>query len=139
MKRIKLILVFFMMAMAVFAQSGIEGKWKSVDEETGEITSVVKITIRGGKLFGKIIELTEADDPNQTCTECTDYRKGQKVIGMEIITNLDKRGGVWEGDDGILDPENGKIYDCKIWLEDGKLKVRGYISFLYRTQTWIRA
>lgn len=33
---------------------------------------------------------------------------------------------------------NGKDYKCSIWLEDGKLKVRGYIGFLYETQTWKR-
>ena len=41
-------------------------------------------------------------------------------------------------DDGtILDPKKGEVYDCKIWVEDGKLQVRGYVMFLYRTQTWL--
>jgi uncharacterized protein (DUF2147 family) len=39
-------------------------------------------------------------------------------------------------DGDILDPENGKVYRCKLWVEEGKLQVRGYIAFLYRTQTW---
>ena len=34
--------------------------------------------------------------------------------------------------------ENGKEYKCKIWVENGLLKVRGYVMFLYRTQTWFR-
>jgi len=37
-----------------------------------------------------------------------------------------------------MDPETGKVYDCKIWLENGQLKVRGYVAFFYRTQTWLR-
>jgi hypothetical protein len=24
-----------------------------------------------------------------------------------------------------------KVYDCKLWLEDGMLKVRGYVAFFY--------
>ena len=36
----------------------------------------------------------------------------------------------------ILDPEDGKVYKAEVWVEDGKLKVRGYIGFLYKTQTW---
>ena len=54
---------------------------------------------------------------------------------MVIITNLQKNGDVYEGGE-ILDPKKGKIYKCKIWLENGVLKVRGYWGFIYRTQTW---
>jgi uncharacterized protein (DUF2147 family) len=39
----------------------------------------------------------------------------------------------------ILDPEDGKIYKAEIWVEDGKLKVRGYLGMFYRTQTWAKA
>ena len=56
---------------------------------------------------------------------------------MDIIENMTMVDETLENGT-ILDPENGKIYKCKIWLEDGKLKVRGYIMFLYRTQTWHR-
>ena len=38
----------------------------------------------------------------------------------------------------ILDPKNGKVYDCKLWIEESKLMVRGYIAFFFRTQTWHR-
>ena len=41
-------------------------------------------------------------------------------------------------DGTILDPENGSVYDCKLWVEGGRLKVRGYVAFFYRTQTWVR-
>ena len=57
---------------------------------------------------------------------------------MQIIKNLEQDGDEFE-DGTILDPKNGKIYDCKIWLEDDNtLNVRGYISFFFRTQEWIR-
>jgi uncharacterized protein (DUF2147 family) len=57
---------------------------------------------------------------------------------MTIIRNLVKveDENEWEGGD-ILDPENGKVYRCKLWVENGKLKIRGYIAFLYRTQKWL--
>lgn len=46
---------------------------------------------------------------------------------MEIITALVKEEDVWKGDDAILDPNNGEIYDCKIWLvSKDKPAVRGY-------------
>ena len=54
------------------------------------------------------------------------------------MNNLEKDDDEW-GDGEILDPNNGKIYDCKIWLEGNDiLKVRGYVGFFYRTQTWKR-
>jgi len=56
---------------------------------------------------------------------------------MIILKGLKKRGTEWSGGT-ILDPENGKTYRCKIWLDDGKLKVRGYLGILFRTQTWYR-
>jgi uncharacterized protein (DUF2147 family) len=60
------------------------------------------------------------------------------IVGLEIIRNMEKDGDEYEDGD-ILDPENGKVYRCKLWVEEGKLRVRGYISFLYRTQTWLPA
>jgi uncharacterized protein (DUF2147 family) len=42
-------------------------------------------------------------------------------------------------DGTILDPEDGKIYRGEIWVEDGKLKIRGSLGPLYRTRTWLRA
>lgn len=34
---------------------------------------------------------------------------------------------------------SSKIYKGEVWVEGGKLKVRGYLAFFYRMQTWIRA
>ena len=38
----------------------------------------------------------------------------------------------------ILDPGDGKVYKAEIWIEDGKLKVRGYLGPFYKTQTWLK-
>jgi uncharacterized protein (DUF2147 family) len=41
----------------------------------------------------------------------------------------------------IYDPENGKTYSCKIYLENkNTMKIRGYIgiSLIGRTDTWTR-
>lgn len=139
MKRITLSLFSLLIFVAgAMAQGNVLGKWKTIDDETGEMKSIVEITKNNGKLYGKIIELAPGKDPNKVCTECTDHRKGKKILGMQIITGLELDDDVWEADDGILDPENGKLYDVKIWEEDGKLQVRGYIGFLFRTQEWVR-
>ena len=59
---------------------------------------------------------------------------------MEIIRDMERDDDEW--DDGtICDPKDGKVYDCKFWVDGddpNKLIVRGYIAFFYRTQYWIR-
>ena len=79
------------------------------------------------------------DDPDPLCEECDqdDPRYMKRIIGMEIIKDMEKDGDQYSGGN-ILDPENGNVYRCKIWVgDDGMLKVRGYVAFLYRTQTWL--
>ena len=74
------------------------------------------------------------------CDKCDDEdaRKNKKILGMTIITDMKKGDdGVWE-DGEILDPKKGKVYDCKLWVENGKLQVRGYVLFFHRTQEWLK-
>ncbi|MCG8616398.1 MAG: DUF2147 domain-containing protein [Desulfobacterales bacterium] len=126
-------------AASAWAQTSIIGKWKTIDDETNEPKSIVQIFEKDGKYYGKIVKLFRkpGEDPNPICDDCEDDddRKNQPITGMEIIRDLEKGGEKYE-DGTILDPKDGKIYDCKLWVEDGTLKVRGYIAFFYRTQTW---
>ena len=119
------------------AQS-IFGKWQTIDDNTGKPKSIVEIFEKDGKAYGKILKLYKEphEDQDPICDDCTDYRKNKKVIGMTIITDMVQDDDEWE-DGNILDPENGKIYDCSLWVEDNKLMVRGYIAFFFRTQTWL--
>lgn len=120
-------------------QNSVIGKWQTIDDETGKAKSIVQIFEKEKKLFGKVVALFLEPHENQdpVCEECSDHRKDQKIIGMEIISNMqwDKEDQEWKKGE-ILDPENGTVYDCKLWLEEGKLKVRGYLAFFFRTQTW---
>ena len=143
MKRILVsLLVIFASVLLTNAQS-IVGTWKTIDDETGKARSEVKIFVKDGKAYGQVIKLFRDKDEEQDpiCTHGDDYRNGKKIIGMLIITGLEKDDDEWEADNGIFDPENGKVYDCKIWVDEDdkdKLNVRGYIGFFFRTQTWIR-
>lgn len=134
---------FFLFVSSPPATKSIVGDWKTIDDETKKPKSIVHIFITDGKLYGKITKLfrekTEVQDP--LCDKCTGYRKDQKMIGMQILNGLVQDDDEWEGDDGILDPKNGKFYDCKMWLNPDNpdiLNVRGYIGPVYRTQTWYR-
>ena len=130
----------FLISSPTYAQSDIFGKWKSIDDKTGEAKSIIEIYRNGDMAFGKIIQLLQPDpdDPDPLCDKCKDHRKDKRIIGMNIITDMVKDGKEWiDGD--ILDPENGKVYRCKLWIDNNTLKVRGYVGFIYRTQTWYQA
>lgn len=142
---LSLVLVLFSLYLVslVHAQeTSIIGKWKTIDDKTNEPKSIVEIYKQDGKYFGKIIELFRkpGEDPNPVCDKCSDKdpRKNQPTKGMVIIQNLTKKGSEFSGGT-ILDPKEGKIYTCKLWVEGDQLMVRGYIAFFFRTQTWQKA
>ncbi len=137
MRKILLLLSLITLAFSINAQS-IVGKWKTIDDETNEAKSVIEIFKKGNQYFGKIIKIIDQTKQDSKCDLCPDSRKDQPVLGMEIIKDLEKDGDEFE-DGTILDPNNGKIYDCKIWLkDDNTLNVRGYVAFFFRTQEWHR-
>ena len=117
------------------------GKWNTVDDKSGKVRSEVQIYEQGGKLFGKITSLTEPNDEQgkpRICIHCTGADHNQPVVGLIIIRDIAPGGDRFKGGT-VLDPENGKVYKAELWIEDGKLKVRGYLGPFYRTQTWLKA
>ena len=139
MKRM-LLVALALAASSAFAQMSPVGLWRNVDDKTGEAKAEIRIVDQGGALSGRI-EKTLRKDAKPTCEECKDERKGQPIVGLEIIRNARKAPDedVWEGGK-ILDPENGREYTLRLKPIAGgqKLQVRGYIGPFYRTQTWER-
>lgn len=136
-------LVLMLVPISLWSQSSTDifGKWITIDDKTGNERSLVEIYQKDGMAFGKIIKFIENPhlESTERCTECNedDDRYNQLVLGMEFIRDMKLDGERWV-DGSILDPEEGKVYDCKIWVEDDKLMVRGFIAFFYRTQEWVK-
>lgn len=136
-------LVFLCAAGAAFAQNTPVGKWHSIDDKTNEAKAEITITEQAnGVLSGNITKrLTKDARADDKCDKCSDSRKGQLVMGLQIIRNVKKESGenIWSGGK-ILDPENGSEYSLKLTpIEAGKkLSVRGSIFGIGRTQTWVR-
>lgn len=133
----KLLSLLAIFLWTVLPAQDIAGRWITVDDNTEERKSVVEINVTNGVAAGRVIDLTDKTKLNKVCTACTDDRKNQRIIGMEFLRGMVRNGDHWTGGT-VLDPENGKQYSCKIWIEDGNLKLRGYVGFFYRTQTWVR-
>ncbi|EGI78078.1 hypothetical protein HGR_03127 [Hylemonella gracilis ATCC 19624] len=129
-------------ATVAWAQNTPVGKWHTIDDETGEVKSLITITENGGVVAGRIEQLLrKGADPKALCAKCEGDRKDQPMVGLEIIRGAKQNRGeaVWEGGE-ILDPEKGKTYKLKLTPIEGgaKLQVRGYLGPFYRTQVWNR-
>lgn len=137
--RIFFLLTFLLGLMTVSAQS-VTGRWKTFDDKTGDAKSIVEITEKNGRIYGKIVEILNPSKKNDKCAKCPDLDKNKPLEGLTIIKGLKKDGDEYS-DGKILDPVSGKLYKCTISLDGkDKLKVRGYvgISAFGRTQTWNR-
>ena len=143
MKRITALLALTVALAGSWAAAGESpvGRWRTVQDKTGKQLSEVEVYEQGGKLYGKITALTEPNDASgkpKVCRKCQGVDKDRPIVGLVIIRDLAPSGDRYKGGT-ILDPEDGKVYKAEIWVEDGKLKVRGYAGMLYRTQTWLKA
>ena len=123
------------MALMLIAANGfaqdILGTWLT---EAGD--AQVEIYQSGNTVNGKIVWLKKG--PETKDTHNTDEKlRSRKLLGVNILSGLTKKKDKWEGGK-IYNPKNGKNYKCSIWLEGKELKVRGYIGFLFETQTWKR-
>lgn len=117
----------------------VTGKWKTIDDETGKAKSIVEITEKDGKIYGKVVEIL-TEHKNAVCDKCPGTDKGKPIKGLTIIKGLKKEGSEYAGGK-IIDPTSGKEYKCAIKLNGkDKLDVRGYVGIqaLGRTQTWVR-
>ena len=128
-----------MVAAVVSAQVPFLGEWVTIDDASGEKKSVVNIyQADNGMYYGQIVTLF--DEPDALCTECKDADYNQPIVGLTIVRDMQLVDGELRGGK-VLDPENGKFYYAKIYLENGKLILRGSLDkrgLLGRSQTWIR-
>jgi uncharacterized protein (DUF2147 family) len=133
-------------AASAAAQASPVGLWQSVDDSTGKPRAEVRIAEAGGVLAGRIERslrpITASPGGGQLrCGLCTDDRRDQPLIGLEIIRRLvpGADAQTWEGGE-ILDPDSGKTYRLRVQLKDAGrlLEVRGFIGPFFRNQTWVR-
>ena len=144
MKRISLVLTLALILGTMLPTTAAEspvGRWSTIDEKTGQARSQVEIYEQGGKYFGKIISIPQPNDSQgnpKTCNKCTGADKDKPIVGLVILKDMSPSGDRYKGGT-ITDPDDGKIYKAEVWIENGQLKMRGYLGIFYRTQTWLKA
>ncbi|MBF0468718.1 MAG: DUF2147 domain-containing protein [Desulfamplus sp.] len=151
MKSVFIGIIIFVFAVligtvSVKAEEKITGTWKTVADEgadKGRDNSYVEIFEKEGACFARITRLLLK--PQDTlCDKCSGDLKDKPLVGMIFLKDMKKSGktdkefGEQYSGGTIMDPDNGKTYDCKLWVKGDVLTLRGYIGFLYRTQQWFR-
>ncbi len=140
MKKTITILALFITSLFYSQSQSITGKWKTIDDETGDAKSIIEIYEKSGKIYGKVIEILDKNHKKDLCQNCEGEDANKPILGLTVVKGLSKDGEEYNSGK-ILDPKNGKVYKCLMVLENkNKLKVRGYIGFslLGRTQYWHR-
>ena len=129
------------LAVAALAVSGMAladpvGVWRTVDDETGQPKSLVRITNEGGKYVGRIQQVFSGN----VCNVCSGKYKGKNLSGVTVLWGVSSEGGNKYGGGTIMDPKNDKTYKVTMTDNGNSMVVRGYvgISALGRNQTWQR-
>jgi uncharacterized protein (DUF2147 family) len=140
-----LLLAAWLGTAMVLTAASAQGLWKTVDDKSHEVRSIVRIWEEGGLLKGRIekVFLRPGESLSDPCTKCPPPFKDKPSLGMEFLWGFEPDGDRWV-DGNVLDPDNGKIYHCELTPSaDGKsLQVYGYIRIIFkigRSQTWYRA
>ena len=134
-----LVMTSLMLFISVGLSGQVTGMWKTIDDRDGSEKSIIEIYEKGGKYHGRVTKLLDGSTYT-TCENCPGDQKGKPLVGMTIMYDLVKTptGGT---NGKVMDPNNGKIYDCYVELvSPDRLKLRGYIgiSALGRSQIWQR-
>lgn len=135
MKHLFLGIVLSLISSWAFSQD-ITGKWLTEDEE-----AIVEIFKSGDVINGKIVWLKNPNDQYGKLLRDVEnpdqYKRSQPVVGLLMLTDFKQNKEKWTNGK-IYDPSEGKTYKSTIWIENGKLKVRGYVGVFFQTQTWTK-
>lgn len=137
--RVLLALFALLLATPAFAQTSPVGTWRTVDDETGEPKSIVRVFEENGVLVGEIQQLLPE---GRRCTDCASRFNNSDLRGTRILTGFRQSGNEYTGG-RITDPKSGRVYRAKMRVErDGRLRVWGYVGvdspLTRRAQYWER-
>ena len=134
-------LLIIIAGIAAEARDDVLGYWAG-DQ------SVIHVTADGDTLAARVIALSfptyQADEdfgpvgaPRRDDNNPDADLKRRPVLGIDLLSEYRHTGKRWEGK--IYDPESGNTYSSRIWVDDGDLKMRGYIGtpILGRTATFV--
>jgi uncharacterized protein (DUF2147 family) len=127
-------------APALAADGTVEGRWLTENQK-----GVVDISPCGQQICGRLVwmkpdPVREAKDGPPHDQHNPDPNQRQRSLcGLTILYDFKQTDpGDWRG--LIYSPEDGQVYHANMHIENGMLKLRGYVGIplLGETQTWTR-
>ncbi|MCP4131641.1 MAG: DUF2147 domain-containing protein [bacterium] len=112
------------------------GTWEIHKKNTGTVQYIVEVYETGGTISARVLEIA-GKNAESLCVKCRKERKNEPIKGMDIVWGMRKSGDVYEGGH-LLNPANGKIFSCKMWVEGNRLAVRTYATFVFKTEYWYK-
>ncbi len=116
MKKVVVLFALILLGSSLLAQDDLSGSW-----DTGEHNTVVKIFEKEGVYVGEIISSD----------------KSAEAVGKQIIKDLKKDEGEWEGK--LYAARKKKWVDAKMSREDETLKIKVKVGFMSKTIEWKKA
>ena len=141
MRKLILAALLASVAFSASAQNATSpiGKWKTLDDKSGKPMTITEVyETKNGTLAAKIVENLGLP---ATCANCSDEHKGKPMVGMLTLWNLKaNKDGTWAGS-GYKPSEDREFKAKSVKLIEGgkKLEVKGCVSIICRTATWVRA
>ena len=117
------------------------GKWNTVDDKSGKVTSEVQLYDQGASSTARSSAFPSRMTPQASRRRARSARaptrtspsSGSSSSRTSPRTETRYKGGT------ILDPDDGKVYKSEIWQEGGKLKGTRRRRPLFRDlQTWVK-
>ena len=117
----------------------LTGFWQTMDKQTKQPTSVIAIYPYKGKYYGRIIATFNKGVLQETVDHPQSRAPGMEgnpyYCGLDIVWVVEPQGkGKYKG--YVVDPENGKVYNAKLWREKGNLILRGEVFVFGRNEVW---
>ena len=71
-------------AGAALAQATPVGLWKTIDDDTKQEKSLVRVTEQGGVISGKVEKLSDPSKAGALCDKCEGARKDKPIVGISV-------------------------------------------------------
>lgn len=137
-------IVLIFLTSPVFAANSPTGYWKTVDDKTGQVLSVVEIYQAGNTLEGKIVKIMPVlgQRPTDICVKCKGPMHNRPMMGLKVMWGMSQISPDTWGRGQVLDPKSGNIYrgNMRLTNNGNDLHLRGYVGLpmFGRSETWVR-
>lgn len=142
---IKILIVLIFNLCATAWSGELSGLWQEYNDDTGNPEALIRIDKTADNRYEGRIEKIFLPVPENTallCTQCKGNLHNRPLLGLRILSGLQRKDKLAFEEGEILDPDDGNIYRCNIRLsEDGNtIEVTGYLSFNWigHSEIWRR-